>query len=108
MLLSVVVICPKRCAAFSNAFSYCVHAPDVYDCFLYPFATLTPTYHEVPTEDVDFKPTFIEVRQKASEMSHSGFKDDVKALLTRYGIAKLSDLKEEQYAAFMKDLEALK
>ena len=71
-------------------------------------ATLTPTYHEVPTEDVDFKPTFIEVRQKASEMSHSGFKDDVKALLTRYGIAKLSDLKEEQYAAFMKDLEALK
>ena len=51
--------------------------------------------------------SFIEVRQAAADASRRGYRADVKALLTKYGLEKLSELKEEDYAAFMKDLEGI-
>ena len=50
---------------------------------------------------------FIEVRQAAADASRRGYRADVKALLTKYGLEKLSELKEADYAAFMKDLEGI-
>ena len=51
--------------------------------------------------------SFIEVRQAAADASRRGYRADVKALLTKYGLERLSELKEADYAAFMKDLEGI-
>ncbi len=55
------------------------------------------------------KIAFEDIQKLASQKAHESFesKAKVKALLTNYGVKHLSDLKEEKYAEFMKDLEAV-
>ncbi len=51
--------------------------------------------------------TFADVRKAFSAKSHDGYTEEVKALITKYGAAKLSDIKEENYSALMADLEVI-
>lgn len=51
--------------------------------------------------------TFTDVRKAFSAKSHEGFTDQVKALITKYGAEKLSDVKEADYSALMADLEVV-
>ena len=53
------------------------------------------------------KYSFIDVRKAFSAKSHAGFTEQVKALITKYGAAKLSDIKESDYAAIMAELEEI-
>ena len=63
---------------------------------------------ETPSaQDAETTYSFIEVRQAAADASRRGYRADVKALLTKYGLERLSELKEADYAAFMKDLEEI-
>lgn len=66
---------------------------------------------EGPAETADSKPqpsyTFIDVRKAFAAKSHAGYTEQVKALITSYGAAKLSDVKEEDYPALMADLEGI-
>jgi hypothetical protein len=51
--------------------------------------------------------TFEDVRKAFSAKSHVGFTAEVKALISKYGAARLSDIKESDYAAIMADLEVI-
>ena len=51
--------------------------------------------------------TFEDVRKAFSAKSHAGFTTEVKALISKYGAARLSDIKESDYAALMADLEVI-
>lgn len=51
--------------------------------------------------------TFVEVRQACSAKAHEGYTEQIRALIAKYGAARLSAVKEENYAAIMADLEAL-
>ena len=50
---------------------------------------------------------FADVRKAFSAKSHEGYTEEVKALITKYGAAKLSSIKEENYSALMADLEVI-
>lgn len=52
--------------------------------------------------------SFTDVRKAFAEKSHAGYTEQVKALITGYGAAKLSDVKEEDYPALMADLEGIR
>lgn len=60
-----------------------------------------------PAEEPQKKYSFADVRKAFSAKSHAGYTEQVKALITRYGAAKLSGVKEEDYPALMADLEAI-
>ena len=51
--------------------------------------------------------TFEDVRKAFSAKSHAGFTTEVKALISKYGAARLSDIQESDYAALMADLEVI-
>jgi len=51
--------------------------------------------------------SFTEVRGTLASKSREGFKNEIKALLTKYGADKLSDVAPENYAALMADVGAL-
>jgi hypothetical protein len=55
----------------------------------------TPTY------------TFEEIRKAFAAKSHAGFTVEVKALIGKYGANRLSDIKEADYAAIMRELEVI-
>lgn len=48
-----------------------------------------------------------EVRTKAAQVSKAGKKDKLKELFSEFGASKLSEVKEEDYSAFMDRLENL-
>lgn len=50
---------------------------------------------------------FADVRKAFSAKSHEGYTDQVKALISKYGAEKLSDVKESDYPALMADLEVI-
>lgn len=52
--------------------------------------------------------SFTDVRKAFAAKSHAGYTEQVKALITGYGAAKLSDVKEEDYPALMADLEGIR
>lgn len=56
------------------------------------------------TETVEFEKLF-EVLKKLSE---DGFRAEVKALLTKYGVPKLSELPKGQYAAVLAEAEEIR
>lgn len=68
---------------------------------------------EGPAEMAIFEPdsqpsyTFTDVRKAFAAKSHAGYTEQVKALITSYGAAKLSDVKEADYPALMADLERI-
>lgn len=45
------------------------------------------------------------VRKVATDKSRSGFTEEVRSLIQKYGANKLSDVKAESYVPFMKELE---
>ena len=66
-----------------------------------------PKAAEAAREEQPKKYTFAEVRKAFSAPSHERYTEQVKALITQYGAEKLSAVKEEDYPAIMKDLEAI-
>ena len=52
--------------------------------------------------------TFVDVRKAMAAKSHEGFTEQVKALIAKFGAAKLSDEKETDYNALMDELEGIK
>jgi hypothetical protein len=64
-----------------------------------------PVMPPAPTKPVV---TLETVRVLLSEKSSIGFTEQVKALLTKYGAAKLSELSPEHYAAVKTEAEAIK
>ncbi len=59
------------------------------------------------TEREDEVPSFVEVRGVLAEISRSGKTSEMKALLSKYGAVKLSDVKEEDYSSLLKDAKEL-
>jgi len=51
--------------------------------------------------------SYMDVRKACSAKSSAKHTDEVKALITKYGADKLSGIKESDYPAFMRDLEAI-
>lgn len=60
-----------------------------------------------PPAKEEKKLTFEDVRAVAADKSRQGFTRDVKALLTKYGAGKLSDVDAGQYPVFFEELEAI-
>lgn len=73
--------------------------------------TATPTPGPAPVEPVAASPsktiTLEEVRAKLAALSQAGKTAEVKALISTFGAAKLTDLKTEQYAEVLVAAEAL-
>lgn len=60
-----------------------------------------------PQAEESAKYTFVDVRKAFSAKSHAGYTEQVKTLIGKYGAAKLSAVKEEDYPALMADLEKI-
>jgi len=61
------------------------------------------------TESVEEKTyEYIDVRRACSEKSGNNHTAAVKALIAKYGAEKLSDVKESDYPALMRDLEEIR
>lgn len=60
-----------------------------------------------PQAEEPKKYTFTEVRKAFSAKSHAGYTEQVKTLIGKYGAAKLSAVKEEDYPSLMADLEEI-
>lgn len=69
----------------------------------------TPSQEEVPPEpEPPVKAiTFEELRGAMATKSQKGKKAEVKALLTKYGVEKLSEIPVESYSEVMAEVEAL-
>ena len=61
---------------------------------------------EAPAE-VDASITLVEVRGRLAELSKAGKAQEVKKILSGYGVTKLTDLPAERYAELMKNVEQL-
>lgn len=83
------------------------------------FISSTPAVPEEKTETASVKDkeepkkeevktyTFDQVREYLSDLSGKGKFQDVKALLIKYGVKRLSDIKPEDYPALMKEAEEI-
>jgi len=52
-------------------------------------------------------PAFEEVRHRMTVIAQAGYSAEVKALITKYGARKLSDIDPSQYDEFLKEADAL-
>lgn len=66
-----------------------------------------PQESEPKKQDVETSYTASEIKEMGQSVAAKGKKDEVKALISKYGASKLSDLAEADYNAFVKDLNAL-
>ncbi len=62
---------------------------------------------EAPAEENVAAPTKTDVRAVALKLSKAGKFDVLKEIFAKFGAEKLSDVKEEQYADLMKELNAV-
>lgn len=62
---------------------------------------------ETPSKKETKTYTLIEVRNKLASLSREGKQAQVKALIEKFGATKLSEVKEEDYAALMQEAEGL-
>lgn len=53
-------------------------------------------------------PTFEEVRHKLILLAQAGFSTEVKALITKHGASRLSDVDPSHYAALLSEAEEVK
>ena len=51
--------------------------------------------------------TLVQVREKLASLSRAGKQAQVKTLIEKFGATKLSEIKEEDYAALMQEAEGL-
>ena len=83
-----------------------------------PATTASTPESETPTEpapsepapapDTDVKPITLEaVREKLAELSANGKKEDIKKLLSDFGVAKLTDVEPAKFGELMAAAEAL-
>ena len=66
--------------------------------------------HEAEPVPEDEKPKeikFTQVRAAAAQKSKYGYTDAVRNLIESYGVEKLSQIKKEDYAEFLKELEMI-
>ena len=61
----------------------------------------------VPEEEEQKEITFVQVRAAAAQKSKDGYTDAVKNLIGSYGVEKLSQIKKEDYAEFLKEVEMI-
>lgn len=61
----------------------------------------------IAPEPKDEPVTFVQLRSRLSEISHSGKTAEVKELIAKYGASKLSDIAESDYAAVLAEAEGL-
>lgn len=66
-----------------------------------------PTTKEAPTEPAAPVYEMSDVRKILADKSRKGYTDKVKAILEAHGVKKLSALPESEYAAVVKEAEAL-
>lgn len=66
-----------------------------------------PTTKEAPTEPTAPVYAMSDVRKVLADKSRKGYTDKVKAILEAHGAEKLSALPESEYAAVVKEAEAL-
>ena len=70
--------------------------------------TAEPAKKEEPKSEPETKTyTFQEVRGIMASLSGKGMKAEAKAPLTKYGASRLSEVKEDDYAALAAEAEAL-
>jgi len=67
----------------------------------------TETVETAPVEEPEKTYEYIDVRRACSAKSGNKHTEAVKALIAKYGAEKLSGVKPSDYAAFMRDLEAI-
>ena len=75
-----------------------------------PVETETTEMHEtepVPEEEKPKEITFVQVRAAAAQKSKDGYTDAVRNLIQSYGVEKLSQIKKEDYAEFLKEVEMI-
>ncbi|MBU5439893.1 rRNA biogenesis protein rrp5 [Tissierella sp. MSJ-40] len=65
----------------------------------------TTNYESVETEEK--LPTLEEVRHHLALLSQRGKQAEVKALITKYGVRKLSEIPKEKYPELLKDAEGI-
>lgn len=68
------------------------------------------TTKKMPKQTVKEEPkalTLEEVRHRMTVIAQSGFSAEVKALITKYGARKLSDIDPSQYGPLLKEADAL-
>lgn len=74
-------------------------------------ATATPTLEVAPAEPVAASPskaiTLEQVRAKLATLSQAGKQAEIKALVVKFGAAKLTDVAAEHYAELMTAAEAM-
>ena len=66
-----------------------------------------PELKEQPEEEPPKAVTLEEVRSVLSSKNRAGFKKEVRALLKKHGADRLSEIKEEEYAALLKEGEKI-
>lgn len=66
-----------------------------------------PSTPSTGTAESGSEVTLEQVRAKLTEMSQAGKASQVKALLSVYGVAKLTDLPKDKYAAILAEAETL-
>ena len=75
-----------------------------------PVETEPTETHEAEPVPEDEKPKeikFTQVRAAAAQKSKYGYTDAVRNLIESYGVEKLSQIKKEDYAEFLKELEMI-
>lgn len=63
-----------------------------------------------PTEDLPWNEktlTFEEIRRLLAQKSKSGYSKEIKALITKHGAEKLSDIKPSEYATLVAEAEVI-
>ena len=69
--------------------------------------TETHEAEPVPEEEEQKEITFVQVRAAAAQKSKDGYTDAVRNLIESYGVEKLSQIKKEDYAEFLKEVEMI-
>ena len=69
--------------------------------------TETHEAEPVPEEEKPKEITFVQVRATAAQKSKDGYTDAVRNLIQSYGVEKLSQIKKEDYAEFLKEVEMI-
>ena len=69
--------------------------------------TETHEAEPVPEEEEQKEITFVQVRAAAAQKSKDGYTDAVRNLIQSYGVEKLSQIKKEDYAEFLKEVEMI-
>ena len=70
------------------------------------FSDIAPAVRKIDTK-TEKKYSFQEVRGIMASLAGKGKKAEAKALLTKYGASRLSDVKEEDYPALVAEAEVI-